>query len=310
MDNLLNKGYLQLINIKSYYKSCKETLTDKSLMYKMHKMQHDYLWLCHEDITTLNNKYRYNIDEINVLYDLETGKANTSYLKDTESFRESLFMLYSFLNSSLWCVPNNERLYCDYIQSSSIILNELCIRGIYTLSGHEPSTVIRSSHNFIVMINDVVKSEFIQLLKALYSRGVNVCARQVKKNRIICECIFAIDKGVFIYTEDFQDTIKLPNGFHSPGKNISEDIQYSALFSEMVDPSIGLSGLFTVSNRSCQEEYEHDCKETILSESHSLFYVETWSQTNDDFRVEDVLFQLWLEFNSKYGHMNDVSVDV
>jgi len=307
METLFNKGSNYLINIKSYYKSCKDNFTDKSpLMYKMHKMQNDYLWLLQNDITMFEKKYRYKIDEINNLYDLETGKANTSYLKDTNSFQESLFMLYSFLKSSLWSVPNNEKLYYDYIQSSNIILVELCKRGVYTIYGHEPTNIIRSSHNFIVMVNDVIKNEFVQLLKSLYTRGVNVCARQVKNNVVVCESIFAVDKGMFIYTEDFQDTIKLPNGFHSPGKKITEDIQYSTMFTEMIDPGFGLSGLFTFTTKNNDEILDFTCKENELSETHSLFYVETWSQTNDDFRVEDVLFQLWLEFNSKYGHMNDI----
>lgn len=300
---------IQLINMKSYYKACKESLLDNTFMYKIqkiHKMQNDYLWLLQCDIETLSSKFRSNIDDINISYDLETGTANTDNLKDTRSFQESLFMLHSFLKGSLWCTPNDENLDNDYIQSSQIILNELCKRGVYTISGHEPSMVIRSSHNFIVMINDIVKKEFIQLLKSLYSRGVNVCARQVKRNNKICESIFAIDKGVFIYTDDFQEAIKLPNGFHSPGKNIDDDIEYSTLFSEMIDPSFGMSGMFTSRNKDNCEIHEFNNKEKGLCETHTLFYVETWSQTSDDFRVEDVLFQLWLDFNSKYGHMNDI----
>jgi hypothetical protein len=289
-------------NMKSYYKAFK----DNKLMYKMQKIQNDYLWLSQSDIPTLEKKYRCNIDEINNSYDLETRTANTDDWKDTKSFQESLFMLHSFLRSSLWCTPNNEKLEHDYIQDSNIILTELCKRGVYTISGYEPSMVLRSSHNFIVLINDIIIKEFIQLLKALYSRGVNVCARQTKRNSTICESIFAIDKGVFIYTDDFQGAIKLPNGFHSPGKSIDDDTEYSTLFSEIIDPSFGMSGLFTSLNKSACEINEFNKKENELCETHSLFYIETWSQTSDDFRVEDVLFQLWLDFNSKYGHMNDV----
>lgn len=293
---------IHFTNMISYYKAFR----DNTYMNKIPKIQNDYLWLMQSDIITLDNKYRYNIDKINISHDLETGTANTDYWKDTKSFQQSLFMLYSFLKSSLWCTPNNEKLDNDYIQNSHIILTELCKRGVYTISGYEPSMVLRSSHNFIVLINDVIKKEFIQLLKSLYSRGVNVCARQVKKNTRICESIYAMDKGVFIYTDDFQDAIKLPNGFHSPGKKVDDDIEYCTLFSEMMDPSFGMSGLFTSTNKNSCEIQEFNNKEKELSETHSLFYVETWSQTSDDFRVEDVLFQLWLDFNSKYGHMNDV----
>lgn len=311
MEKVIEFGYTKLINMKSYYKACKivDILYSKhSLMYKMHKMQSDYLWLSNDDIKMLNNKYQKNIDEMNYSYNLENGMGITDNWKDTHSFQESLFMLHSFLTSSLWCSPNNERFEYDYLHSSYIILTELCKRGVYTISGHEPTSVIRSSHNFIVIINDIIKNEFIELLKGLYTRGVNVCARQVKRNNTIQEIIFAIDQGMFIYTEDFRDTIKLPNGFHSPGKNIEDIVEYSTIYTEMINPSFGLSGLFTINGKSCEQIMDFVLKETEISETHSLFYVETWSQSIDDFRVEDVLFQLWLEFNGKYGHMNDVRI--
>lgn len=277
-------------------------------MYKMHKMQRDYLWLSIDDITKLSVKFQYNIDEMNHSYNLENGRGNTDNWKDTNSFQESLFMLHSFLTSSLWCCPNNERLDYDYLHSSYIILSELCKRGVYTISGHEPSSVIRSSHNFIVVINDIIKNEFIELLKELYTRGVNVCGRQVKRNDVVQECIFAMDQGMFIYTEDFRDTIKLPNGFHSPGKSVRNVVEYSTLYEEMIDPCFGISGMLTEKQKNIDVILDFVVKETEIIESHSLFYVETWSQSNDDFRVEDVLFQLWLQFNSKYGHMNDIRI--
>lgn len=309
MNKIIELACTQLINMKSCYKACtiNNILYSKTpLMYKMHKMQSDYIWLSSDDIKILNKKYQKNIDEINSSYNLENGMGSTDNWKDTRSFQESLFMLHSFLTSSLWCCPNNERLEYDYLHHSYIILIELCRRGVYTVSGHEPSSVIRSSHNFVVVINDIIKNEFIELLRGLYTRGVNVCARQVKINDVVQECIFAIDQGMFIYTENFKDTIKLPNGFHSPGKNIEDNLEYSTLHSEMIDPCFGVSGLFTNINKSSDDILEFAMKESQICETHSLFYVETWSQTNDDFRVEDVLFQLWLEFNSKYGHMNDI----
>lgn len=313
MDTILELVYMKLTNIKSHFKACKiiNVLYSKHpLMYKMHKMQTDYLWLSEDDVKTFNIKFQKNIDEMNFSYNLENGMGITDNWKDTNSFQESLYMLYSFLTSSLWCCPNNESLHYDYIHSSYIILTELSKRGVYTISGHEPTSIIRSSHNFIVIINDIIKNEFIDLLKGLYTRGVNVCARQVKRNDIIQEIIFAIDKGMFIYTEDFRDTIKLPNGFHSPGKNIEDTVEYSTIYTEMINPSFGLSGLFTTSGKPSDEILDFVMKETEISETHSLFYVETWSQTNDDFRVEDVLFQLWLEFNSRFGHMNDVRINI
>jgi hypothetical protein len=113
---------------------------------------------------------------------------------------------------------------------------------------------------------------------------------------------------MLIYTEDFKGKVQLPNGFHSPGKCISDKIQYSTLYTDMIDPCFGITGLFTNKDRNSCEVLDFIIKETEAYETHSLFYVETWNQSNDDFRVEDVLFQLWLEFNSKFGHMNDVRI--
>jgi hypothetical protein len=271
-------------------------------------MQSDYLWLSSDDIKTLSKKYQNNIDEINSSYDLEKGMGNTDYWKDTNSFQESLFLLHSFLSNSLWCCPNNERLGYDYLNTSSIILLELCKRGVYTTYGHEPTSVIRSSHHFIVVINDVIKNKFLDLLKALYTRGVNVCARQIKRDNVLQKYIFAMDQGMLIYTEDFKGKVQLPNGFHSPGKCISDKIQYSTLYTDMIDPCFGITGVFTNKDRDSCEVLDFIIKETEAYETHSLFYVETWNQSNDDLRVEDVLFQLWLEFNSKFGHMNDVRI--
>ena len=311
MENFLEMIYNIIINMKNNYKASKlNTIlySKQSLMYIIHKIKNDYLWLSEDDIKRLHVKFQKNIHEINISYNLENGMGVTDNWKDTHSFQESLFMLHSFLTGSLWCSPNNEWFDYDYLHSSYIILAELCKRGIYTISGHEPTSIMRSTHNFIVSIHDTVKNEFIELLKGLYTRGVNVCARQVKRNNIIKEIIFAIDKGLFIYTEDFRDTIKLPNGFHSPGKNIEDTVEYSTIYTEMIHPGFGLSGLFTINGKHSEKTLDFVIKESEVTETHSLFYVETWSQTNDDFRVEDVLFQLWLEFNSKYGDINDIRI--
>lgn len=307
MDTIIEFAYTTMFNIKSYYMTCKIyniNYSKSPLMYRMHKMKYDYLWLSEDDTKLLNIKFQRNIQEINLSYIIENGMGNTADWKDTDSFQESLSMLYSFLTCSLWCCQNNERLEYDYLKNSFIILTELCKRGVYTLSGHGPTSIIRSSHNFVVVINDCIKNAFIELLKELYTRGVNVCARQVKRYNVIQQIIFAIDQGMLIYSEDFRDTtIKLPNGFHSPGKYVADTVEYSTLYTEMIDPNFGISGIM----KSCNETLDFIIKETKAIETHSLFYVETWNQSNDDSHVEDVLFQLWLEFNSNYGHMNDIS---
>lgn len=306
-----------MLKLKSYYNCIKDCILQQNVLickehhiYRMHPMQDDYLWLSNEDIELLTNKYRNNISEINSTYDLNNGQCDTKYWKDTSSFQESLYMLYSYLTHMLWCPPNNELLHTDYVQNSNIILKELCKRGIYTISGNEPNKCISSSHNFIVCINDNIQDEFVKLLKTLYYRGVNVSTQKVKNGKTIQTYVFALDKGIFVYTEEVQQDMKLPNGFHSLTLDFDTNKHYSEICKEMVDPYFGISGICSCSGKTTDNMYIHYAKEKELSKSHSLFYVETWSQTYDDFRVEDVLFQLWLEFNSKYGHMNNIHIDL
>jgi hypothetical protein len=261
------------------------------------------MWLSPEAITQCIKKYGNKIDKMNSTHDLETGMVDNKFLKDTQSFTESLFMLYSFLNGSLWSSPNNEHIDYDYRVHSETILIELCKRGIYTINGSEPSIVLRSTHNFIVLINNIIVDEFILLLKTMYSRGVNVCARQVVNGETTRQLVFATDCKMLIYTDDFKGACNLPNGFHSLGH--CEHAEYSELFTEIIDKDFTISGLFTNQGRTVNDKLQHHEIELEKNETHSLFYVETWCQTYDDCRVEDILLQLWLEFNSRYGHMNE-----
>jgi len=272
-------------------------------MYCIYKMRCDYLWLSSDMLQYCKEKYMAKIDAMNANYNLENGRADCSQLKDTASFTESLYLLHSHLQGELWSVPNNESIQGDYRTSNLKMLLELCKRGVYTVDGSEPNDVTRSTHNFIVLVNDIVADKFIALLKMLYHRGVNVCARKVKNNTIVQELAYAKDCGKLLYTDDLKSAT-LPNGFHSLG--VCDDIVYSELFTECIDSDFGISGLYTCSGKSISDILKHSDVEKEKSELHSLFYVETWSQTHDGFRVEDVFFQLWLEFNSKYGHMNEL----
>lgn len=266
-------------------------------------MRCDYLWLSPEMVEYCKWKYTDKIDAMNANYNLETGRSDCDLLKDTCSFTESLYLLQSYLQGDLWGVPNNERICSDYRRSNLKMLLELCKRGVYTVDGSEPDNVTRSTHNFIVLVNDIVADKFVALLKMLYHRGVNVCARKVKNGIIVQEVAYAKDCGKLLYTDDLKGAT-LPNGFHSLG--VCDDIAYSELFTECIDSDFGISGLYTCMGKSISDLLKHSDVEKAKSELHSLFYVETWSQTHDDFRVEDVFFQLWLEFNSNYGHMNEL----
>lgn len=275
-------------------------------MYCICKMRFDYLWLSPEMMEYCSQKYKHKVENINALYDLEARRSNTNDLKDTQSFTESLYLLYMYLCGDLWSVPNNERIDHEYRSANQHMLKELCKRGVYTIDGCEPTDVVRSTHNFIVLVNDIVSDRFVALLKTMYHRGVNVCARKVKHNKIVREIVYAKDCGKLIYTEDLNSAVEtvLPNGFHSLG--FCDQATYNELFTECIDPDFGIGGLYTNLGKDAVDITRRSQTEKDKCECHSLFYVETWSQTHDAFRVEDVLLQLWLEFNSHYGHMNEV----
>lgn len=298
LTTIANKCKEFIISSISHY-------TAKS-MYCICKMRNDYLWLSSEMIAYCKDKYKSRVDIINGLYDLETQRSNTNNLKDTQSFTESLYLLYAYLSGDMWSVPNNERIDHEYRSANQHMLMELCKRGVYTIDGCEPDNVVRSTHNFIVIVNDIVSDKFIALMKMMYHRGVNVCSRQVKSNKIVREIVYAKDCGKLIYTEDLNSAMEtvLPNGFHSLG--FCDQIVYNELFTECIDPDFGISGLYTNAGKEVVDILNHSRNEENKYELHSLFYVETWSQTYDAFRVEDVFFQLWLEFNSHYGHMNEL----
>jgi hypothetical protein len=151
----------------------------------------------------------------------------------------------------------------------------------------------------------VAWNAIIELLQNLFERGVNVAARKVKVFKTVQEILFAADAGRFIYTENFSKSMSRCsvgngkwNGFHSKGHNSLAD--YDFIYTNPIDIEFGLGGtqsFCTASSRVCEEE---------LAKTHSLVYIELWSQTHDAMRVEDVFLQLWLSYNSIYGQENKV----
>lgn len=266
------------------------------IRYCVHKMQTDYIWLTDEFIEECNYKFNIEIDKMNKSHDLATSTVCGDFVKDTDSFAETLFMQYAYLTGCIWASPNDDMLNENYRENSGNILIELCKRGVYTLYGVEPhvtsNSSTRSVHNFIVLINDDVIDEFIILLQTLFRRGVNVLAKQVKTNKVVKDIIYAKENDSLIYTDSLES-------FISPEDD----------YSSIVDKDFGISGLFTNNRRDTQAIHEYEAVEKEIAKKYSLFYVETWSQSCDCFRVEDVLLQLWLEFNGKHGWLNNVTFD-
>ena len=276
--------------------------------YALYKIEHgDYIWLDEAFMQQVSNKFSKVIGEMNATYELEWGTLDPDGLKDTISFKESLYLMYKFLTFDLWGTPNLEFITKEYLKTSSTIVVELCLRGIYPLFGCEPTHVIRSCFNFVVVIDDVVGDKFVVLLKTLFERGVNVSARQVKNFQVVRDMVFAYDVDKLVFTEDFSSCCKalnLPNGFHSLGK--AENANYNFIDTHAIDHDFGMSGMFSSSCHCIKDSLDYQRVERLYSKSHSIYYVETWSQTFDGFRVEDVLLQLWLAFNSSHGMKNDV----
>lgn len=265
------------------------------IRYCVHKMSSEYIWLTDDFIDECNLKFSVEIDKMNKSHDLATSSVCGDFVKDTESFAETLFMQYAYLTGCIWASPNDDMLNENYLENSGNILIELCKRGIYTIYGSEPNissnASIRSVHNFIVLLNDEIIGDFVVLLQTLFRRGVNVLAKQVKTNMVVKDIIYAKENDSIIYTDAFE-TCLLP------------DNDYSSI----IDRDFGISGLFTNNRRDSQAIHVYEAVEKELAKKYSLFYVETWSQSCDCFRVEDVLLQLWLEFNGKHGRMNNMTI--
>lgn len=242
-------------------------------------IKRDYVWLSPFDIEHLQVKYASVFDEMNKTYNLSTKRFEREILKDTNGFLESLFMLYMYLLGEVWSYPLQHSVDVDYIIESTPILIQLCIRGIYTLDGTLPkrkennNVTHMSSYTFCVMINDHNRDEFVLLLRCLYDRGVNVFARQHKNMTSVQEWVYK------------KDSVRLPS--FRKHDNILRDFGMAGIFSRSIWPS------------ARSREYEK--KECELSEYYSLYYIHIWNDTH----VEDVLLQLWLEYNSKFGMLNN-----
>jgi len=271
------------------------TICDKVLesnssepLYCCFFMECDYFWMSDAFISQCLLKFQTPISKMNHSYEFQSMTINTQGYKDTTVFAESLFMFYMYLKGHLWGPPCGTKLSLDYHLQSENMLLQLCLRGIYTLGGTNPGIHLCSSHSFVVLIKDDIDEEFVKLLDNLFKRGVNVYAKKVKMGRSMHEYIFVRECNRFIYTDKLTNTCQ------------------SQQSSDIV-ADFGIAGMFSKEVRSDNDHAGYLQQERELSCSHSLFYVHTWSQSNDSFRVEDVLLQIWLPFNGKFGVFNNVN---
>lgn len=216
----------------------------------------------------------------------------------SESFIETLYLNYKYVDAlQNTAAAFGDQLSDEYRRASKHILLELIKRGMYVLYGCEPSSIVRSCFNFIVVINDDLYEQFVEFLKVLYLSGVNVNARRVKNSLVHQEIVFAKDCATTIYTEKYDGKAELPVGFHSHGK--PDMSAFNFMYIQTVNPWFGISGCLS---------YELVAKftEKTKCRHHSLYVCETWNQTYDSCRVEDIILCNWMKFNGKYGMFNTV----
>jgi hypothetical protein len=63
----------------------------------------------------------------------------------------------------------------------------------------------------------------------------------------------------------------------------------------------GMSGICSKDIWTYTRTREFENKECEISKYYSLYYIHIWNDTH----VEDILLQLWLEYNSKFGMLDN-----
>ncbi len=302
-DTLNDKQSTEKSIITNLYDQILENVECKSFHCFCY-MQNDYFWLHDKLKTYCLLKFQTAISKMNHSYEFKSMTINTHGYKDTSNFTESLFLFYMYLKGHLWGPPCGACLSLEYHLQSENILTQLCIRGIYTIGGCNPNKHTRSSHTFVVVIHDTIIDDFIALLQRLFNRGVNVYAKKVKMGACIREYMFARQNDKLIYTDNLPRVVLSTQQASQADALHALNVLNGLNVLDVLD-DFGLAGMFSRDVKSAIEYCNYSQKEKVMSSTCSLFYVHTWSQTLDSFRVEDVLMQLWLPFNGKFGCFNN-----
>jgi hypothetical protein len=232
----------------------------------------DFKWLSQELVETFNVLGYEKVWLLNNYFDLETGIiAGCNEFRVAQSFTESLYLLYMFLNGHLLGSPLGHNVNYGYFGAMHDVLLQLCIHGVYILEGVKPVIgKVPSQCAFVVFIKDEVIIPFIEVMESMYNKGINVHARRIKNRNVILQYCKV-------------------KSFRSLG-NFKVD---TSLLCERLtsDGGIGM----------CNDMGS----ETKLSMS-SLWHVKVWNQdVYEGMCVEDMLLHYWVKFNYAYGFVNN-----
>jgi hypothetical protein len=242
----------------------------------------DFIWLSKEIQYKCSLLYSKNIDIMNDNYILEKGIIDINYCCNTNSFTDSLYLQYMYLQGHIWGSPLGNTINVEYIIKRHNILVELCIRGVFILDGCEPiHQSIKSRFKCIVLIrnDDYVYKSFLQFLENIFLQGINVLVRKIVNKKIVQNIAYIRDDTKTLFSEDLHVIKDIMNNNE---KNICNRLNVSG-FSNNCTP-----------NKN----------EELMSKYFSMYYIDIWSQTNDNSYVEDTFLQLWIKYNSIYGFKN------
>jgi hypothetical protein len=141
----------------------------------------DFLWLHHELIDYFQNITQKTIDTMNASFDLESGVCTVTPCNLTNSYTESLYMLFMFLNGHLLGSPLQHKICYGYFAEMHHVICELCTHGVYLVEGAR----FVSQCSFVVLVRDRTSIYFVDMLNRLHDHHINVKACCLKGGNII-----------------------------------------------------------------------------------------------------------------------------
>lgn len=231
----------------------------------------DFQWLSPQLVERFNVLGYDKVWFLNNDFDLETGViAGCNEYRISQSFTESLYLLYMFLNGHLFGSPVGHKVSFGYFGDMHDVLLQLCIHGVYTVEGvtHVIGKV-PSQCAFVVLIRDEVMIPFIDFMESMYHKGMNVNARQIKNGKVVLQ---------YNKVKDFR-TLK----------------KFTVDTSIICERFTSLGGIGTRDDIVTEETFS----------MFSLWHLKVWNQSiYEGMCVEDLMLHLWIKFNSIYGFVN------
>lgn len=227
----------------------------------------DFEWLSKDLVEKFNVIGYEKVWLLNNDFDLETGVI--AWCKDyriSQSFTESLYLMYMFLNGHLLGSPLGHKVNYGYFAGMHDVLLQLCIRGVYIIEGvNQVIGKVPSQCAFMVLIRDEVMTPFIDVMECMYNKGINVHARRIKNRKVLLQ----------------YNKVK--------GYRTFENFKVDTSF--ICDRVTQVGGIGVCDGQ--------------ISSDFSVWHVKVWNQDlYEDTCVEDMLLHVWVKFNSIYGFAN------